>query len=327
MAKVVLGFATSHGPQLRMTPDKWSLLLEKDTNDPRFDYQALLARDLPGIADEITQEKFDERYAACHRALGVLKNTVAEVSPDMIVVIGDDQHEQFLEDNMPMFSVYYGDALPVRERRGPSRDTALQQAWAKGPRAWTDAQDPMADASQPAHPELARHIIEHCVQSGVDLAVTNSLREDVGAGHAFAFLYRYILPEGGIPVVPFMVNCFYPPNQPTPSRCYEVGRVLREAIESWPSDARVAIMASGGLSHFIIDEQIDRATLAALEAKDVATLTSLPADKLILGTTEIRNWVTIGGAMEHLDMTFVDYQPCYRTPAGTGCAMGFAAWQ
>ncbi len=147
MAKVVLGFATSHGPQLRMTPDKWSLLLEKDTNDPRFDYQALLARDLPGIADEITQEKFDERYAACHRALGVLKNTVAEVSPDVIVVIGDDQHEQFLEDNMPMFSVYYGDALPVRERRGPSRDTALRQAWSKGPRAWTDAQDPMADAS------------------------------------------------------------------------------------------------------------------------------------------------------------------------------------
>ena len=103
--------------------------------------------------------------------------------------------------------------------------------------------------------------------------------------------------------------------------------MLREAIESWPSDARVAIMASGGLSHFIIDEQIDRATLAALETKDVATLTSLPTDKLVLGTTEIRNWVTIGGAMEHLDMTFVDYQPCYRTPAGTGCAMGFATWQ
>ena len=121
MAKVVLGFATSHGPQLRMTPDKWPLLLEKDTNDPRFDYQALLARDLPGIADEITQEKFDERYAACHRALGVLKNTVAEVAPDVIVVIGDDQHEQFLEDNMPMFSVYYGDdsARPRAPRPQP----------------------------------------------------------------------------------------------------------------------------------------------------------------------------------------------------------------
>ena len=123
-----------------------------------------------------------------------------------------------------------------------------------------------------------------------------------------------------------MVNCFYPPNQPTVGRCYDVGKELRNAIDSWDSDARIAIMASGGLSHFIIDEEIDRKTLAALASKDANTLRTISDERLILGTTEIRNWVTLGGAMEDKTMDLIDYQPCYRTLAGTGCAMAFATW-
>ena len=326
MAQTVLGFATSHGPQLRMTPDKWALLQEKDKHDPRFDYEALLARNIPNIEDEITPQKFVERYESCQKALQVLKNTVAEISPDVIVVIGNDQHEQFMEDNMPMFSIYYGNELPIRERQGPGRDAALQKAWSSGAREWRNAQEPVGDSFQPGHPELAKHIIQHFVNQNIDISVTNKLQDDIGAGHAFAFLYRQILPEGNIPIIPLMVNCFYPPNQPTVARCYDVGKELRAAIDSWESDARVAIMASGGLSHFIIDEEIDRIALAALESKDAETLKTLPNDRLILGTTEIRNWVTLGGAMEDMTMNLIDYQPCYRTLAGTGCAMGFATW-
>jgi 3-O-methylgallate 3,4-dioxygenase len=44
------------------------------------------------------------------------------------------------------------------------------------------------------------------------------------------------------------------------------------------------------------------------------------------GTSEIRNWIATAGAVEHLDMKLIDYVPCYRSPAGTGCAMGFAEW-
>ena len=326
MAQTVLGFATSHGPQLRMSPDKWGLLREKDIHDPRFDYQALLDRNLPGIEEEITPEKFIERYEACQKALQVLKNTVAEIRPDAIVVIGDDQHEQFMEDNMPMFSIYYGNELPIRERQGPGRDAALQKAWASGAREWRDVQDPINESSQPGYPALAKHIIKHFVSQNIDISVTNKLREDIGAGHAFAFLYRQILPEGNVPIIPFMVNCFYPPNQPTVGRCYDVGKELRNAIDSWDSDARIAIMASGGLSHFIIDEEIDRKTLAALASKDANTLRTISDERLILGTTEIRNWVTLGGAMEDKTMDLIDYQPCYRTLAGTGCAMAFATW-
>ena len=326
MADVVLGFATSHGPQLRMPPETWHKMLDKDMRDPRMSYEDLLARDgLPDLSAELTEERFKERYDACHAALGQLRQTVADAKPDAIVILGDDQHEQFWEGNMPMFSVYYGDTLPVVKRE-QMRDPLLAAAW-KGSN-WRAAQDESGvDGPTPAHPELAMHLINTFRQQGVDVATSNELKGEVGAGHAFAFLYRYILPSADIPVVPFSINCFFKPNQPTPSRCYDVGRVLREALASWGGDKRIAVMASGGLSHFVIDEELDRGTLDALQTKDVETLKTLPEEKLNLGNSEIRNWVALGGVVEDLDMTVLDYQPCYRSPAGTGCAMGFASWQ
>jgi len=66
--------------------------------------------------------------------------------------------------------------------------------------------------------------------------------------------------------------------------------------------------------------------LKALEDRDVETLTSLPRQRLQSGTSEIRNWITVAGASQHLEMETFDYVPCYRSPAGTGCAMAFAQW-
>ena len=88
----------------------------------------------------------------------------------------------------------------------------------------------------------------------------------------------------------------------------------------------MGILASGGLSHFVVDEELDQAALAAMKDKSVARLMELPREKLNSGSSEIRNWMVVTGATEHLDMDVVDYVPCYRSPAGTGCAMGFATW-
>lgn len=101
---------------------------------------------------------------------------------------------------------------------------------------------------------------------------------------------------------------------------------MRAAIEAWPTDARVAVVASGGLSHFVIDEELDRQILKAFQEKDVEALGALPRRRLNSGTSEIRNWIATAGVVEHLDMQLIDYVPCYRSPAGTGCAMAFAQW-
>jgi aromatic ring-opening dioxygenase catalytic subunit (LigB family) len=65
-------------------------------------------------------------------------------------------------------------------------------------------------------------------------------------------------------------------NQPTPKRCYVLGQALHQAVESWPSDKRVAVIASGGLSHFVIDEELDHQIITAMQNSDAAALTTIP---------------------------------------------------
>jgi 3-O-methylgallate 3,4-dioxygenase len=63
-----------------------------------------------------------------------------------------------------------------------------------------------------------------------------------------------------------------------------------------------------------------------MRENDADTLSALPRERLNAGTSETRNWLVVSGAAEELDMDLFDYVPCYRSPAGTGCAMAFAKW-
>ena len=89
----------------------------------------------------------------------------------------------------------------------------------------------------------------------------------------------------------------------------------------------MGILASGGLSHFVVDEELDHQALDGMQQKSLVKLSQLPREKINSGSSEIRNWIVVAGASEHLDMEVVNYVPCYRSPAGTGCAMGFARWE
>ncbi len=120
------------------------------------------------------------------------------------------------------------------------------------------------------------------------------------------------------------VNTFYPPNQPSASRCYNFGRMLARAIASWPGDQKVVIVASGGLTHFVVNEGFDHRVIETMEKGDAAALTSLPEGMFQSGTSEIKNWIVAAGAMAEagLSMKWVDYVPCYRSEAGSGSGMG-----
>lgn len=326
MAKIVLGLASSHSPQLNIPASQWPLLQEKDETDPRLDYVSLLRRAPSDIARELTPERMQERDESCQKALDGLSAVLRQASPDVLLVIGDDQHEQFLDELMPMFCVYRGASLPMGKSRGKGALDPSLNSMAKGWRAAERRDRPTLRDEYPADPPLADHIIERLVEHGFDVSCSSKLKTDVGLGHAFSFVYRRLLPETDVPMVPFMINTFYPPNAPTARRSYALGQALRRAVESWQSEKRVAIIASGGLSHTIIDEELDRITLDAMLEKDVDRLCSLPADRMTLGTSENRNWIAMSGAMEPMEMLLAQYVPCYRSPAGTGCAMGFAYW-
>jgi hypothetical protein len=127
-----------------------------------------------------------------------------------------------------------------------------------------------------------------------------------------------------IPSIPILLNTYFPPNQPAPERCLEFGQVLRRACESLPGNRRVIVVASGGLSHFVVDSELDECVLKAIRTHDVASLADIPTVLLNSGTSEIRNWITMSGSSEGLECEWMEYQPVYRTAAGTGCGLAFA---
>jgi Uncharacterized conserved protein len=317
MAKIVLGIGTSHSPQLSVRAADWRVLREKDETDPRLDYPGLVKRAKKGIETELTPDKFRARDEACQQAIKVLGNTLQEANPDVVVVFGDDQHEQFYDDNMPTFAIYHGKSLPVVKHTGRNL-SGWKLAEEKG---WAETAPEYETGSG-----LAEHLVRALIDEEFDIARCNKLRPEIGVGHAFSFLYRRVLPGGKVPMVPVMVNTYYPPNQPTPKRCYAFGQAVRRAIDSWDSNQRVAVMASGGLSHVVIDEEIDQMVIDGLRKKDAETLWRLPRERLWGGTSEILNWVALAGVVESMELKYLEYVTTYRSPAATGCGMGFAYW-
>lgn len=317
MAQIVIGIGTSHSPQLSIRAKDWEYLLRKDETDPRLDYPALLTKAKPGLDKELTPEKFRERDEACQAGIRTLGDALGRSKADVVVIFGDDQQEQFHDDNMPTFAIYHGKSVPVvkdNQHRPAGWKDAERRGWAETLSEYENDQD------------LANHLIRSLVDAEFDIARSNKLRAEIGVGHAFSFLYRRILPGSALPMVPVMVNTYYPPNQPTPKRCYAFGQAVRKAIESWNSDKKVALMASGGLSHVVIDEEIDAMVIEGLKNKKPESLFRLPRQKLRGGTSEILNWVALAGAMEDRQLEYLEYVTTYRSPAATGCGMGFAYW-
>jgi hypothetical protein len=76
----------------------------------------------------------------------------------------------------------------------------------------------------------------------------------------------------------------------------------------------------------VIDEEIDQVTIEGLRNKKPEILWRLPRERLSGGTSEILNWVALAGVVESMDLEFLEYVTTYRSPAGTGCGMGFAYW-
>jgi hypothetical protein len=329
VGEVVLGIGTSHSPMLSASAEEWARFAPRDPTLQFFGrdgepttYDALLARAAGRFDGECTQARFEERLRTAHSALDRLASEIERAHLDGLVIIGDDQKELFLDDCIPALAVYCGQTI-AHQMRPPKREwpdwfAAIQS------RYYTAS----GRIEYPVQAGLARHLAAHLVASGFDAATSDRLPRGEGEGHAFAFVHRRLLrDEASLPVIPVFLNTYYPPNQPTPARCHAIGRAIRAAVESWPASARVGVLASGGLSHFAIDEPLDRTIIAALRGADAAALAALPVTKLDSGNSEIRNWIAAAGAVDHLPLAWVEYVPAYRSPAGTGTGLCFAAWR
>lgn len=300
MATIVGRFGMSHGPQLYVPPELWPNILRRDDMGP----------EKPGMREQTSEAMMQRRYDACLKAMDTVRTRIDETAPDTIVLIGDDQRENLLADNTPPFLVYIGNEADASTRvshyhLGDEFTDTITRYQVDVP--------------------LARWTIDFLLDSGFDPAWSTATRHEQGLGHAFGRPLHTTNNDARYRIVPVMVNTYYPPTS-SPRRCVDFGRALARAIESFDESRRVVVVASGGLSHMMIDEQIDRDYLEAVEAHDLDYMAAMDPEVLVGGTSEIRNWI-IAAATSDSAGRVIDYQPCYRNLAGIGCAMAFAEWE
>jgi Catalytic LigB subunit of aromatic ring-opening dioxygenase len=331
MGRIVLGIGTSHTFMLSEDPLDWQKnidldmargptnLLIDEAGRPRL-YDDLVRERGAAMAPYLTAESWRDMNRGAQAALDRLAETIAETDLDAVIVFGDDQKELFATHNLPAMLVYIGDTIPLRGHVAPeSQPPWLARAFAKHYGEF--------DRELPVAASLSRHIVDHLMDREFDLAVSESLPAGEGEGHAFAFVHTRLMQHKIVPMIPVFLNTFYPPNQPRARRCLALGREIRRAVESFREDFRVAVVGSGGLSHFAIDLGLDKLVIDALRTKNAAVLLDIPLAKLQSGSSEILNWIALHGATEHLDHDWCDYFPGYRTAAGTGTGLAFGLWR
>ena len=252
----------------------------------------------PGItawADAPPAELKERFYGAYDK----LREQLAASEPEAILIVSSEHFANFFLDCMPAFTLgvadnYFGPVEP----------------WLK-----------VEPGVSPGEPELAGRLLEACYTAGFELNYANELKLDHGTMVPLSFLD----PNRKVPLVPLIVNCMTYP-LPQLSRCYELGRVIGQALEADPR--RVAVVAAGGLSHAPgermhgqIDKEFDELFLRRLEDGDAQGLQSYSDEEIEkrgLGTHEIRTWVTVAGISAGRNAQVLFYEPVVAWATGCG---------
>lgn len=330
MAKIVLGLATSHTPLFTLDSNEWQHRAAADRSNPKLNlsngrwvnYEQLLAEVGPRYAELARPEELERKAALCDAALERLADALEAARPDVVLIVGDDQRELFGPANQPAFAIYHNDELVTSDAFG--HDGSPEWVLKMGKGYLMDARH-----SIPGDAAYAFKLIEGLINEGIDVAAVAHAGEDgkAGLGHAFGFIAKRLFRQRAVSMVPILLNTYYPPNVPTAARCHDIGKALRRVIEADQSALRIAIVGSGGLSHFVVDEELDRRVMDAFVSRDENVLRRLPRCALNSGSSEILNWVLAAGVVGGLRVQWSEYLPLYRTPAGTGVGAGFVIWQ
>lgn len=233
-----------------------------------------------------------------------LGRRINAVRADVLIVISPDHWVNFFIDNLPAICVGVGET-----HDGP-------------PEPWLAA---FPHKQMAGHAPLAQHLVEHAFASGFEPAVSYKLALD----HGFCIP----LWKAGISplpaIVPVVLNTVEPPF-PSVRRCFAWGEVLAEAIKSYAGGERVAILATGGLSHSIgeatmgaIDEAFDRECLQRFAAGERDALFDFLDRRMAAagnGTAEVRNWLAAHGAAGARGFDLIHYSVMPEIYVGCGVA-------
>jgi protocatechuate 4,5-dioxygenase beta chain len=245
---------------------------------------AVMTSHIPAIGGAIAKGRQEEPYwKPFFGAFGEVRDWLARVKPDIAVVVYNDHGLQFFLDKMPTFAVGAAD-----EYRNADEGWGLPTMPAY-----------RGDAA------FSWHLIESLVADEFDVTTCQEVLVD----HAFTVPLQLLWPGGAacpVATVPVMVNTVQHP-MPSPARCLKFGRALGRAIASWPAQARVLVLGTGGLSHQLegrragfINRAFDRMCMAKIvEEPDALGEYSIAQLVELAGTqgTELVNWLVARAAL------------------------------
>ena len=303
----LLGLGCSHGPIILTPPEAWHRSRERIFGrNPNFQPPPALVNEL-GDDNGLTQDRIDQQKVV--EAFEVMRDRLHEWNPDVVMVIGDDQSENFKQDNLPPFCLYTGDEVdgyPFRNIGGSNN-------------SWDAAAETKFTFQCPQR--FSKDMRNFLIRDGIDMATSSALKGwDWGLAHAIINPLVYLDPEGKFPLLPLFVNCYgeeagpdYPP-RPTAKRCYEVGQSIRRFLDTRAE--RVAIVASSSWSHSFlahkhncsaIDLETDRRYLDLVREGYGSQLAEVTPEELQdSGDHEILNWIIALGVLGDVPAEIVD---------------------
>lgn len=224
---------------------------------------------------------------------------IAAADPDVVIVIGPDHHETFGLENLPIFCI------------GAAEEHL----------AWNEHGIPGEPVAGDVEVGLALHT--SLVASGFDVSRAMEMNLD----HGFLVPVQR-LELGARRIVPFYINCNTPP-LPSLQRCRDLGTALRAAIDALPGDTKVAVLGTGGVSHWVgvprsgeINEEWDKRFLTLMEDGDLDAVVALTDEEILEdagnGALEIRTWVVAAACAGEKGGRALAYAPMYPWVTGIG---------
>lgn len=250
-----------------------------------------------GSANRPTLEEQKKLRQDAEVAFSALRADLEQANPDVLIVVANDQFVNFFWNNIPTFFVTIADRVQGQFTRHKF-----------------DYQN---------HKELGKKIVRAGMEKGIDF----SYGEHIELQHTQTVPLYFLLPQPILPILPIYVNTWVDP-APSPRRCYQIGELIRDVANS--ATERVAVLATGGLSHFPgsprigeIDESFDHQLLEVMRKGEGRSLVDYSVQDLLhAGDTEFLNWMVVLGAIGDAKATYTAYMPDF---VATG--WGFVSWQ
>lgn len=303
------GLACSHAAGLFRPPEVWSRHLDR--------VAAGVLEQFPNAkAERESLEYAQQLHRRIHQSYTIMREKMAEYKPDALIMIGDDQGDMFNTSNNPALAIY----------------TGTEELWGRTAWEWDKPAPEREKVLLKPHVELSRFLLTGLIKRDFDLANMGKFvpagKPGVGLSHMASRIVPLLDPTMQIPVVCIFINEYFAP-MPSAKRCARLGEAIADILKDRPE--RIAICASGGLSHYpgrvnagFVDEPLDRWVLERIERNDVQALEHLFAfdsHSMRSGMGETRAWVSVAAAMNRPG-TVIDYMPVHSAYTGAG----FAYW-